>query len=105
MKKINIVKENKDFENIIKSGFSQKNDCYIIYSKENNLNHYRFGVSVGKKIGNAVTRNKLKRQMRNIIHKHKKLYSNTKDYIIIVRKGGLGLSFQKLEESFLDLFK
>jgi ribonuclease P protein component len=105
MKKINIVKESKDFDEIIKSAFPSKNNFYIIYSRENDLNRFRFGISVGKKLGNAVTRNKLKRQLRNIIDKNKKVYQNNQDYIIIVRKSCLGLSFQKLEEKFLEIFQ
>ncbi|NLA33775.1 MAG: ribonuclease P protein component [Tenericutes bacterium] len=105
MKKINIVKENRDFENIINSSNYKKNQFLILYFKRNNLNYYRFGISVGKKIGNAVIRNKLKRRIRNIIDKNRKEYSNNKDYIIMVRKSCLDLPFEKLEQAFLELIK
>ena len=65
MKKINIIKESKDFDNIIKTGRYLKNKYYIIYYKEKSKDYYRFGLSVGKKISNkAVIRNKLKRILK-----------------------------------------
>ncbi len=105
MKKINIVKENKDFNNIIKDGRSYKNKYFIINVMENNLNHYRFGISISKKTGNAVVRNLYKRKLRNIIDANKKLYSNNKDYIIIIRKSCLGVEYKELEKFFLYLIK
>ena len=105
MKKINIVKENRIFNDIIKNGKQYKNKNLVLYTKNNSSNkYYRFGISVGKKVGNAVIRNKLKRQMRMIIDLNKKYYENDKDYIIIVRKNCLNCSFEEINNSFLNLF-
>lgn len=105
MKKRNIVKENRDFNNIIGKRVGEKNHHLVVYYQENNKDRYRFGISVGTKVGNAVVRNHLKRQMRNIVDKHKKLYQNNKDYIIIIRKSCLGSSYQELETSFLNIIR
>ena len=106
MKKINIVKENQLFNDIINNSKCVKNNNLVLYQKINEKNkYYRFGISVGKKIGNAVTRNKLKRQIRNIIDNNKNYYENNKDYIIIVRKACLNCSFEQINNSFLDLIK
>ena len=100
MKKENILKKNKDFEKILNSNNSVRNNNYIIYYCNNNINKNRYGISVGKKIGNAVTRNYYKRIIRNICDKNNFLYSNTKDYIIILRKGSIELSYKELLDSF-----
>ena len=102
MKKINIVKENEQFNNIIQNSKKQyRNKDFILYVEKNNNNkNYRFGISVGKKIGNAVTRNKLKRQVRNIIDNYKNDYEFDKDYIIIVRKNCLNRSYNEMNDSF-----
>lgn len=104
MKKINIVKETKDFEQIMHKGKFFKNQHYILYRKKSERNIYRFGISVGKKISNkAVIRNKLKRQLKSIIDNHKNLYQNDQDYIIIMKRSSLDSSYQELEKSFIDI--
>lgn len=103
MKKINVVKSNLEFNNIMKTGKWFKNHYFVIYYKENELNKYRFGISVGKKICNAVNRNKLKRKVRNILDNNKNSYSNSKDYIIIIRKSCLLASYETLEENLVNL--
>lgn len=105
MKKEDIVKSNRDFDNIIKNGKLKKNKEFVIYYIDNNDKKSRFGISVSKKIGNAVIRNYYKRIIRNICHKNKNLYSNGKDYIIIMRKGLTLLDFSEANKSFTDLIK
>ena len=97
MKKYEVVKEKKEFDNIIQNGRYKKSKNFVIYNKDNNYGYPRFGIAVGKKIGNAVTRNKLKRQFRMLITTNKNLFSNKKDYIIIVKKGSLCVSYKELE--------
>ena len=105
MKKEEVVKNNREFDYIIKSGKCRKNNEYVIYYIENDKEYNRFGISVSKKIGNAVTRNYYKRVIRNICDKSKNLYSNSKDYIIIMRKGLTLLSFEDAYKSINDLLR
>ena len=103
MNKESVVKNNRDFSNIIKNGKYVKNEYLVIYALPNNIDRYRFGISVGKKIGNAVVRNKIKRQLRNIVYKYKKSYLNCNDYIIIVRNSYTSLNFSEIDDCFKNL--
>ena len=105
MKKINFVKSNEDFNQVMNKGKCIKNKYFVLYTLKNNLDKYRIGISVGKKVCNAVNRNKLKRQVRNILDYHKNLYSKSKDYIIIVRKSSLNEDYQVLEENLVKLLE
>ncbi len=105
MKKYEIVKEHKEFDDIIATGRYKKNKYFVIYNKESTFAHPRFGVAVGKKVGNAVTRNKLKRQMRMLLTTNKKLFSNHQDYIIIVKTSSLSASYQELELELINLME
>lgn len=98
MKKENIIKHSRDFDRIIHHNKSYKYKDYIIYIEKNNDNNYHFGLSVGKKIGNAVTRNKIKRQLKSIIDK--KDYKNGFNCIIIVGRGVLNRTYLEMESNY-----
>ena len=103
MKKINIVKENRDFKRIMDLVKPIKNNCYTVFvEKNNNLNNYKFGISVSKKLGNAVTRNKLKRQIKSIIDK--KNYQKNFNCIIILKRGILEKNYQEKELLLMEIF-
>ena len=103
MKKINIIKKNEEFARIIKTNNSYKTSSYIIYIERRNQKLYQFGISVSKKVGNAVTRNKTKRQIKSIIDKND--YKKDFNCIIIVRKNFLNNSFSENEKILLEVFE
>ena len=103
MRKLYIVKYNRDFERIMKEGICAKNKSFVTYSLGNNLPYNRYGISVSRKLGNAVFRNKYKRIIRNIIDQNKKKYINGKDYIIILRKGAIDKSRDEMKTDLYQL--
>lgn len=103
MKKRNILKESRDFDRIIKKYKPYKYKDYIIYIERNTNDVYKFGLSVGKKIGNAVNRNKVKRQLKSIIDK--KDYQNNFNCIIIVGKGINERTFEERQNNLLLALK
>ena len=103
MKKKDIIKESIIFNDVINNGKCLKNHYYNIFYKENDLNRSLFGFAIGKKIGNAVTRNKNKRQLKNIVDYNHNLFSNCYYYIIMVKKDINSLSYQEKEKYLLEL--
>lgn len=103
MKKSQIIKKNEDFSAILSTGKRIKNEYYSIYYKESKNNLY--GISIPTKTGKAVVRNKIKRQIKNIIDNNKKYIQNTYDYVIIVKKSILELKFNQREEKLIYLMK
>lgn len=102
MKKINIVKDNNDFTLAIKNGRYFSTAYFSIYIYKNNYAVYRLGISIGKKIGTAVKRNKIKRQLRTIVDYYKNNYQKGYDYIIIVRNGFDVSTYEKSKELFIE---
>lgn len=100
MKKINILKNSYDFNRIIQNNKPYKFKDYIIYIERETGDLYKFGFSVGKKVGNAVTRNKVKRQLKSIVDK--KDYQNGFNCIIIVGNGILKRSYIDMQNNLFN---
>lgn len=104
MKKINIVKERKDFDMAFKKKNQLKSKYFYLYINENDYNHYRFGICVSKKLGKAYQRNKLKRRIKDIIDKSK-LHFSSKDYIIVLKHNSKDALYIELKDDLENLLK
>ncbi|MDD4187487.1 MAG: ribonuclease P protein component [Bacilli bacterium] len=105
MKKSKRIKNKQEFDKFIKTTKYIKNSFFVLhFSKKVQLEN-RFGIAVGTSLGNAVTRNLLKRRTKEIIKDSQNLFQKDLDYIIIVRKSCVGLSYQEMKESLINLIK
>ncbi len=104
MKKENRVKSTREFDEILRHRKSVGSDSYVIYTKTKKEPHARVGISVPKKLGNAVFTNKTKRQIRTML-RPLRLQDSKVDHIIIVRKKYLGRSFQDNQKDLEKLLK
>ena len=102
MKKIEIIKSSEEYTEIINTSKSKKSKYFSVYYRKNN-NSNRYGITVPKKTGTAVTRNKIKRIIKNIIDNNKKIVHNGYDYVIIIKKGILELTYEEMEKELLKL--
>jgi len=104
MKKAFRVKDNKEFQMIFKRGKSFANRQLVIYYvKKQEQMHFRVGLSVGKKIGNAVTRNRIKRYLRQSFHELEDQIHSNYDIIIIARKPTKDMTFREVKSSLIHL--
>ena len=103
MNKDKILRKSEDFSNIISNGQYFKNKYFSLYYKESNNTLY--GITVPKKVGKAVLRNKLKRQTKNIISNNEKYIQSNYNYVIIIKEPALELSFDGLTSNLLYLMK
>lgn len=84
MKKTFRVKDTREFAAIMNRRKFYTCPSFAIYVKERAQEHARVGISVGKKMGNAVVRNKIKRQVRSMVQDIYTFEENF-DTIILVR--------------------
>lgn len=100
------IKKNAEFQKIFKKGKSFANRQFVVYCliKEEE-DYYRVGLSVSKKVGNAVVRNRIKRYIRQtFLEIHDQVYPNM-DYIIIARNPAAKLDFHETKKSIEHVLK
>lgn len=100
----NRIKKQADFQKVIKSGKNYKNDLYSIFCLKNELKLMRIGVSIPTKIGNAVKRNKIKRQIKAALVAFIDLNKGL-DLVIIPRKSYLTDNFIENSSSIKQLIE
>jgi len=61
------LRSNRQFQEVRRKGESTGNQLLVLCYRPNTLDHSRFGISVSKRIGNAVTRNLVKRRLREAL--------------------------------------
>ncbi|QGH36873.1 ribonuclease P protein component [Gracilibacillus salitolerans] len=104
MKKAWRIKKNSEFQEVFKKGASFANRQLVIYYlHKEHQQHYRVGLSVSKKIGNAVVRNQVKRYIRQAFLELDTNIKNDYDIIIIARQPTKEMGFQEIKKSINHL--
>lgn len=105
MKRLFRVLKTSEFQTIINSGTKIQNKQFTVFYLPSDLEYSRFGISVSKKRGNAVTRNKIKRQVRMMIQTNTKQMVLKRNVIIIVKNDYLDHSYSENESSLIKLLQ
>lgn len=104
LKKAYRVKSEKDFGRVFHEGKSVANRQFVVYTLTKQQDHFRVGLSVGKKIGNAVTRNYVKRRIRQSVYELKDRLQPSVDFIIIARKPAATMTMHQIKKSLIHVF-
>jgi len=75
-----------EYRTLSKKGGRHYSDYFIIISRKNQISRSRLGITVSKKVGKAVTRNKIKRIIREYFRLNRRLLSDRIDMNIIARQ-------------------
>ena len=105
MKKRFRVKRNEEFQQIIKEGTKIVTKSFIAYRNgARMLTNDRVGISVSKKLGNAVERNRIKRQVRMMVMEITDFHSGF-DSVIIVRNRYNERSYEDNKKELLKIYE
>ena len=105
MKKEFRIKKTQEIESVIKENKSVNSlEMRFFVKKVNETSHFRYAISVGKKIGNAVIRNKVKRRIRMLFQKNNKILDKY-DFFLIAKAQINDLKYNELEDLFIKTIK
>lgn len=105
MKKSFRVKTEREFQKVYQEGKSCANRKFVVYRLDpEGRKHFRVGLSVGKKIGNAVTRNAVKRKIRAALQELGPTLLPL-DFIVIARPGLEKLSYEEVRSNLEHVLK
>jgi ribonuclease P protein component len=92
-KSLRSLRKKRDFELVFKSGVVSRSGNLVLHARPNELGFHRLGLSVSKKIGIAVTRNRIKRLLREAMRRTMEDIPSNYDFVLVAKKpsaeGGL----------------
>jgi ribonuclease P protein component len=76
-----------EFDAVFRRRKSAADDVLVVYASENGLPHARLGLSVSRKVGGAVDRNRWKRLIRESFRMNRTKLPTGLDLVVIPRAG------------------
>jgi ribonuclease P protein component len=80
------LRQRADFQKVFDFRCSQADGVLIVYARPNGLPQGRLGLSVSRKLGHAVQRNRWKRLIREVYRRHAAA-AHGLDLVVIPRRG------------------
>ena len=100
----NRIKKYSEFQKVIEFGEVKKTCFFVSHTIPNELGYSRFGISVPKKTGNAVLRNRIKRQIRSAIGQSTDFIKPV-DVVFIVRKSYNVENFEQILSEIKEIIE
>ncbi len=79
------------------------NGYLVLYARPNRLDTNRVGITVSKKLGKAVVRNRVRRRLREIYRLHESSFAPGYDIVVVARSRTVDANFEKLTHAYLSL--
>ncbi len=101
MKFSSALKFNHIFQRLYRTP-GQANSCLVLYARRNRTDTNRVGITVSKKLGHAVVRNRVRRRLREVYRLNEEAFSAGWDIVVVARSKAVHADFSKLTESYLS---
>jgi ribonuclease P protein component len=95
------IRKTWEYKKIYKEGIKKVGKRLVVYSLPRDDVTARFGITVTKRIGKAVVRNKIKRVLREVIINNFQEWNGGFDTVVVAKKVIVHSSFQEIEKELL----
>ncbi len=100
-----IIKKNTEYKSVYNCNDSISDYNLVLFVKKNNLGYNRFGFTTAKKIKKAVSRNFIRRRLKEIVRLNECTFKEGYDFVIMARVNATESDYKSLEKSFNKLMK
>jgi ribonuclease P protein component len=100
--KIEKLLNREEFVNLNRSGRRHHTRHFVLIFKKNGLSFARLGITVSKKIGNAVQRNRVKRLIREFFRLHRDQFPKGFDIVIAAKRNAISINYSDLTEELSE---
>ena len=95
------LRKRKEFLGVYERGNKVQSEYFVLYILENERLYHRLGITVSRKIGSAVVRNRIKRLLREIVRVNKQAISPYCDLVVNAKRGVARVHNQQIQEDIL----
>src|SRR5699024_3264048 len=99
------LRNNREFKKVFDNGKNFWNRNLILYRKKNDLDRTRLGITITRKFGNAVVRNRVRRRLNEIYRLNLYRINDGYDLVIIPKKNAVDLSYEELKSALEHILK
>ncbi|MDH4267787.1 MAG: ribonuclease P protein component [Deltaproteobacteria bacterium] len=99
------IRRRADFLRISKEGVKFQTEHFGVFICSNRQSRRRLGITVGKRVGSAVKRNRLKRLIREFYRLNKEALFNSSDFVITAKEGAAKLNFWQVSKELKGILK
>ena len=92
--------DSSEFDRVYRRGVAYRGKLFSVHAFPNELGTLRLGLSVSKKVGNAVVRNGLRRRLREVFRAVSDEGRRDLDLVVSARPAAAGAGFDALREEF-----
>ena len=104
MKFSSSLKLNHIFRRLYSSS-GHANGYIVLYARKNRTSTNRVGVTVSKKLGHAVVRNRVRRRLRAVYRLNESRFQPGWDIVVVARSRCVSATFRDLTTAYLALAK
>lgn len=96
------LKKNSEFRRLYSKGKNAVTPYMVLYCRRNRGGENRLGYTVSVKLGHAVTRNRVRRRLREIYRLNAPALRSGWDIVIVARQRCVGARYEKMNAAFLS---